>query len=120
MKSDGKTLRVKIDAYTRACLTVLAVLLTVVVLGLWANHAPQADSASAAEPRIYGPTKQRENLIKAQKATNDKLDEILRFLKSGKLTVHVAEKDDADVVVTQPSKKTGDDDAKIIIRKSDR
>jgi hypothetical protein len=120
MKSDEKTLRVQVDAYTRLCLTVLAVLLTVVVLGLWTTHTPSPESATAAEPRIYGPTKQREELIKEQKATNKKLDALLQFMKSGQLEVHVADKgEDKDAVVRQPRKKGGND-AEIIIRKTDR
>lgn len=121
MKSDEKTIHVKVDTYTRACLTVLAVLLTVVVLGLWATHTPAPDSAMAAEPQIYGPTKQRANIIEQQKATNQKLEALLKYLKSGQLTVHV--KDDqqtGSVTVGKPKKDTGGNDGKIIIRKTDR
>jgi hypothetical protein len=121
MKSDEKTIHVKVDTYTRLCLTVLAVLLTVVVLGLWATHTPAPDSARAAEPQIYGPTKQRASLIEEQKQTNQKLDALLKYLKSGQLKVQVKDDKDADVVpVGRPKKDTGGNDGKIIIRKTDR
>lgn len=87
---------VQVDAYTRVCLTVIAVLLTVVIIGLWADGVPQADRAVAGkvieeERRPPGPGTQRAAIVAAQKQTTAKLAEVIAVLKSGDVRVRVTE-----------------------------
>jgi hypothetical protein len=86
-----------VDGYTRVCLTAIAVLLTVVVLGLWAQ-APLAAPASASGPGKdgFGDTGARiAAQLEAAQKTNAKLEEIARLLTSGEVKVQlVKEKDD--------------------------
>ena len=85
---------VKVDAYTRVCLTAIAVTLTVLIVGLWAT-APVSltERATAAEAPggIPDAGAQREAVIRAIMTTNSKLDRIASLLESGKLRVVVVE-----------------------------
>jgi hypothetical protein len=86
-------IEIRVDAYTRLCLTAIAVLLTVMVLGLWAQ-TPVAAPALAADG--FGDTGARiaAQLDEAVK-TNAKLDQLLTLLSSGQVKVQVVkEKDD--------------------------
>ncbi len=83
-------MQVKLDRYTRVCLTVLCVLLTVLVVALWAE-LPMAGSASAETTYddFGNAGAQRNSMIKAQEATNAKLDELIKVLKSGEVKVQL-------------------------------
>jgi len=81
-----------VDTYTRCCLTVIAVLLAVLVVGLWAA-APVVSRASAAGTDTdsvggFGnPNAQRQAAIRELGKANRKLSEIVDLLKSGKVKV---------------------------------
>ena len=73
---------VRVDWYTRACLTVISVLLTVLIIGLWAQNVPGPDHACAAEQ--FQPARgQRQSIISGQNMSERKLDELMTLLKSG-------------------------------------
>lgn len=96
MECKGKKVVVQVDAYTRVCLTVIAALLTVVIIGLWADGVPQAEQAMAGkviteERRPPGPGSQRAQILAAQKQTTAKLAELIAVLKSGDVKVRVTE-----------------------------
>jgi hypothetical protein len=117
MARPGRIVRIRVDAYTRFCLTLLAVLMTVAILGLWGSHAPAPPAAGAAEGQIFGSTKQRAELLDATTKTNEKLDQIIGLLKSGEMQVQVVGQKDESVKTARP-KKSGGSDAKLIIRKT--
>ena len=92
MCGQDEEIRVRMDGYTRVCLTAIAVLLTVLMIGLWAEETPQVGQARAERSLLKrGAQSQLVDLIKAQKKTNAELSELIRFLKSGKLTVQMAQ-----------------------------
>jgi hypothetical protein len=98
----------QVDMYTRVCLTAIAVLLTLTVVGLWSDRAPAVPSAQA---RTYSPNDKdapdrpaenttgeksraaeispfvgvREEVVKS----NEKLQELLNLLRSGDVKVQV-------------------------------
>jgi len=83
-------IRVKVDAYTRVCLTLLAGLLTVLIVGLWARNVPMAEDARAAEQ--FNPAgAERAAMVEAQNETNRKLGELIKLLESGRVRVRVIE-----------------------------
>ena len=89
---------VRIDGYTRFCLSAIVVLLAVLIVGLWAegpiSPIPDAVGASAAKtpPNVLpNAGAQRLAMIKAIGATNDKLDKIIVLLKSGEIRVGLVE-----------------------------
>lgn len=87
MSNDNRKMQVRVDWYTRFCLTAISALLTVMVIGLWAEAIPSAD-ARAAEPFLNA-SAQRKLMIDAQGGTNAKLDELIALLKSGQVRVQV-------------------------------
>lgn len=78
---------VRVDSYTRVCLTAITVLLTALVIGLWAEM-PAPAGAGAAEP-FLNTGAQRGEMKKAIEATNDKLEKIITLLKSGEIKVQM-------------------------------
>ena len=88
-----------VDAYTRLCLTAIAVLLTLLVVGLLATEAvPSVDRSVGAERRVQpertilpNAGAQRDAILKAIQATNQKLDQIAQLLEGGKVRVVLAE-----------------------------
>ena len=84
--------RVRMDRYTRVCLTVIAALLTVLIVGLWADRAPTTGEARAAAGFLdSGATQQLTRLLKAQEQTNARLKELIALLGSGRAKVQVVE-----------------------------
>ena len=96
MKNENKNnrrLQVRVDTYTRICLSVIAVLLTVVILGLWSDGVHVSDSVQAGSGGGFlDSAAQRKALIDNQKETNETLKQILTYLKSGKMKVVVDDK----------------------------
>lgn len=100
MKDTPERITVSIDGYTRFCLTAIAVLLAVLIVGLWAS-APVSDAGSAAAARapdvkaeqaiIPNAAAQRLAILKAAQETNKKLDKIVAVLKSGEVRVALVE-----------------------------
>ncbi|MCD4824140.1 MAG: hypothetical protein K8S55_05995 [Phycisphaerae bacterium] len=74
---------------SRLALLLWVVLTSVVSVGLWECFFHQVPSAEAqVRPRLDAGA-QRKQLLEAQNKTNVKLDEIIRLLKSGSITVKV-------------------------------
>lgn len=79
---------VKVDAYTRWCLTAIAVLLTVLIVGLWCQNTPPPASAQAEG---FGGTGTRiADLLDAQQQANAKLDAIVKALTVGPVKVQMS------------------------------
>jgi len=87
---ERKEIQVRVDGYTRVCLTVIAVLLTVMIIGLWADAVPSADTAPAATAAM-APGVQRAAILAAQKQTTARIGELIALLKSGDVKVRVTE-----------------------------
>ena len=92
MRTIGK---VHVDNYTRVCLTLIAVLLTVLVLALWVQGVPSVPSAQAAEQPFGDSAATRQAMVDEQKETNRKLGDIIDLLKGGQIKVQVVESDKA-------------------------
>lgn len=90
MQTERAKIHVHVDRYTRVCLTLIVVLLTVLIVGLWADGVKTSDRAVAAEP-FLNTSMQREKLLANTATTNEKLDELMKLLKSGDVKVQVAE-----------------------------
>lgn len=97
--SEGKT-AVRVDGYTRVCLTAIVVLLTLLVLGLWSDRfaptpaqaGPSGSNGTPQAIRTLGNAgQQREAMVDQQKQTNKKLDEIIRLLRSGDVKVRISD-----------------------------
>jgi len=93
-QTQAKPGKVRLDGYTRGCLTVIAVLLTVLILGLWSDMS-FSRSARAAEDGFGDSSAIRKDMLKAQEQTNVKLDDLMKLLKSGEVKVQVSAPDDA-------------------------
>lgn len=96
MKPTDQDITVKVDAYTRTCLSIIAVLLTVLIVGLWADAWPDR-SAEAANPAaartdvFKGSVAGRDDLLKVSQGISTKLDRIMNLLRSGQVKVQVQE-----------------------------
>ena len=112
MGKDKHTLRIRVDAYTRLCLTVIAVLLTVLIVGLWADRPPLAEQAWAKGPFLEsGSQIQLVQMVKAQDKTIAKLNELVGLFRSGQAkvqaqVVQIPAKPDVREVVKDVSTKT--------------
>ncbi len=98
------------DRYTHRCLTVIACMLGLLVIGLYArtpSSLPSAEAQYVGPSGLGAPEKQvipilpdsaaqRDAMIAEQKGTNARLDEILRTLTSGKVKVEVTRADDSN------------------------
>ncbi len=111
MNSTESRTTVRVDGYTRFCLTVLAVLLTLLIIGLWANDGvfPAGSSALAAPARdgvkvLTDAKVQRAAMISALEQTNRRLERILGILESGKLQVVVVERKGKKAAQNVPAK----------------
>ncbi len=89
-------IRLRLDGYTRFCLTALVVLMSVMIIGLWAEGVPapvRAGAAGPADPSAvrYQPRSALDisELVGVQEKTNAKLDEIKKLLESGQAKVQV-------------------------------
>jgi len=80
--------RVRVDTYTRVCLTAIAVLLTLMVVGLWADLAPMDGELGAAE-KFLDTSAQRKVALEQAKQTNAKLDQLISMFSSGQAKVRV-------------------------------
>jgi len=93
MKTQTRPKTVTVDRYTRFCLTAIAVLLTVLIVGLWADGVPPLRGAGAAEPTRYQPQSTIEigDMVRTQERTNEKLDQIIKLLEGGSVKVQVVQ-----------------------------
>ncbi len=93
-RPEGK-MCVRVDAYTRVCLSVIAVLLTVIVIGLWAETPRIAADAAAKGPSAKSPkvfldsSAQRKAQIEELQKTNQKLTELVSMLRNGQAKVQI-------------------------------
>ena len=97
MTRQTKGMRVRVDRYTRVCLTAIAVLLTVLILGLW-TEVPSAARSARAQPKsrrdvFVDSAKQRDQLVKAMDRQTSKLDQLIALLKSGQVKVQTISAD---------------------------
>jgi len=90
--------KIVVDGYTRFCLTAIVVLLTVLMIGLWADGpALSARTDAAPVPKTDTMDKkfnlnaggQRVAIADAVKDGNKKLDRVIQLLESGKIQVIV-------------------------------
>ncbi len=90
-----QNLTIQVDAYTRVCLTLIAALLTVLVVGLWTTAVPapagaQAADAKPTEPPTFAQTGTKlVEMTQTQQATNAKLDELIKLMTSGQVKVQL-------------------------------
>jgi hypothetical protein len=96
MGKTRKTVEIRVDVYTRSCLTVIAVLLTVLIVALWAQPLTPAgtDMAAAASPSAPGggvpdAGRQRDMMIKELENQTSKLEALTRLFETGKAKVQV-------------------------------
>ena len=90
MKQRNNGIDVRVDGYTRWCLTAIAVLLAVLVVALWAERGawtPQAVAEPGKRGVFVDSAKQRDDLVKAMDRNTEKLQEIINLLKSGQVKV---------------------------------
>ena len=101
------TVVVRVDGYTRVCLTVIAVLLTVLIVGLWAQGVPAVRDAGAATTPPPPPAGipdaggQRDRTIKELERITAQLERLNSLFESGK----------AKVLVSGEGKEAGKDNA---------
>jgi hypothetical protein len=98
MGKTRRTVEIRVDVYTRSCLTVIAVLLTVLIVALWAQPLTPGggDQAVAASPSAPGggipdAGLQRETIIKELENQTSKLEALTRLLETGKAKVQVVD-----------------------------
>ena len=92
MGQKRQRVELRVDAYTRVCLTVIAGLLTLLVLGLWADGVPtpgEAFGLEAGGKGIPNAGQQREQIVKELKANGAKLDRLVRLFEGGKAKVQI-------------------------------
>lgn len=99
MQRTKRNVRIVVDGYTRVCLTAIAVLLTVAILGLWSDgmHFAATARANGDENKMpFGDAPgDRKAMIDAQEKIVAKLDELIKVLKSGDVKVQTMSADDA-------------------------
>jgi len=77
--------------YLNTVLSAIAVLLTLNLVTLWSlSPAPALDGASDASAQgLPNAGAQRAQMVEAQNKTNQKLDELIKLLKSGQARVRL-------------------------------
>lgn len=88
MQTTTNTTATNSSSKTRRLLTAVLVLQGLTLAGQWTGQ-PRPAPASAAIP---DPGAQREAVLAEQKATNEKLDKLLKLLTSGEVRVSVEDK----------------------------
>ncbi len=91
---------VRVDNYTRFCLSAIVVLLSVLIIGLWADMGEGYSRAHAKQPRYkdsasrdavlqgrWGTSSAPGKMAATQKETNVKLDVLIGLFKTGKAKV---------------------------------
>ena len=78
-----------IDRYTKAVLTVIAVMLTLVAMGLWTDERPSV--VSRAYAGIPDSGQQLQQIVDSVDAIQARMDSLSAVLVSGKIKVEVVE-----------------------------
>ena len=104
MDERDRNIRIRVDGYTRVCLTVIAALLTVLIVGLWADGVPSARDAMGMKSGIPDSGQQRDRMIKALERNTAQLDQLIRLFESGTAKVQVVA-DAGAKRETKPKKK---------------
>ena len=100
---DQQSTTVQVDRYTRFCLTAITVLLTLTVIGLWADpviRTPRAEAGvysddnarTAVNEGRWGTSSAPNKIAANQRETNVKLDELIAMFASGNAKLQVVEK----------------------------
>ena len=85
---------VTVDRYTQFLLTVIAVLLAVVAVGLWFETSSAIPAAQAAAGEQLNPGKQFDAIAKNTEQMAASINELQKLLVSGSVKVMVVEKTD--------------------------
>ena len=99
---------VSVDGYTRFLLTIIAVLLTVVAVGLWLetpSALPTAQAKASGYAEQMNPGQQLNQMVKNTEKLHASLAELQKLMVSGAVKVQVVEK----AVIKQPIKKATTD-----------
>ncbi len=91
MDNRVRNIHLWVDGYTRFCLTAIVVLMTIMIVGLWAERSPTGDMANAAERYQRQSVLGLSDMVRVQERTIAKLDEIQKLLESGNVKVQVVE-----------------------------
>ena len=104
MQAETKQI-VRVDNYTRFCLTAIVVLLSILIVGLWADMGEGYPQAQAKQPRYkdakseeavlqgrWGTSSATGKLAATQKQTNKRLDELIALFKTGQAKVRIIER----------------------------
>lgn len=92
MSKTQREVEIRVDVYTRCCMTVIAVLLSVLIVALWAQPLPVSGQAIAAPSAgIPDAGRQRQIMIKELEKNNSKLEQLIRLFESGKAKVQVVQ-----------------------------
>jgi len=105
MKDANQETSVRVDNYTRFCLTAIAILMTVLIIGLWAEMPGPASRAGAQERYQPRSTMDITELLAVQRETNAKLQRLIGLFQNGKAKVQVVS--GAAPSTTVPAPATG-------------
>jgi hypothetical protein len=120
---DHEHTTVRVDWYTRTCLTAISILLTVLVIGLWADmpvaptgRAGAADGGYYADKQAkdavlggrWGNSSAEGKVAATQLETNKKLDELMALLRKGEARVQVVNMPDSGAGVPKSVPKTNE------------
>ena len=95
MQHKQQTLRFRLDRYSQTCLTAIAILLTVLVLGLWADRTPSAAEAQDSQPLRFGDSGgQRVEIQDAIQESNRKMDQLIQLFQDGEAKVQIVNEAD--------------------------
>ncbi len=103
MKDVSQETNVRVDSYTRFCLTVIAILMTVLIIGLWAEVPGPVSQAGAQERYQPRSTIDITELLAVQRETNVKLGRLIGLFKNGKAKVQVVSGAVASTTVRAPT-----------------
>lgn len=99
-----KNVQIQVDGYTRVILTVIAGLLTLIAVGLWADADPMTGHASAQQTQKFskqgeaaveqgrwGSASAMNKVAATQDETNARLDTLIDLFRTGKAKVELIE-----------------------------
>jgi len=87
--SKRRKVEIRVDRYTKFCLTAIIVLLIVLIVGLWADVTPVSRDARAGEVWLDS-SKQRQEVVTAIDKSNERLQQLVELFRSGQAKVQVA------------------------------